>query len=131
MAEMSVPAWPIPTQKTKFVMSNAQPTLLLSPQMPMPWLKRNATIAARFASAASASAKQIHQAFPGRASIGRATSSVTSRSDGFPTTQRTGASAFGSIATTSVPRASDAADTAHLLEVRDVGPRPELFEHLV
>src|SRR6266851_4353299 len=119
MAEMSVPAWPIPTQKTKFVMSNAQPTLLLSPQMPMPWLKRNATIAARFATAASASAKQIHHAFPGRASIGRATSSVTSRSDGFPTTQRTGASA--GLATTSVPRASDAADTAHLLEVRDVG----------
>ena len=26
MAEISVPAWPIPTQKTKLVMSNAQPT---------------------------------------------------------------------------------------------------------
>ena len=35
-AEISVPAWPIPTQKTKLVMSNAQPTVLLRPQVPMP-----------------------------------------------------------------------------------------------
>ena len=32
IAEISVPAWPIPIQNTKFVMSHAQPTgLLLSP----------------------------------------------------------------------------------------------------
>jgi hypothetical protein len=36
MAEISVPAWPIPIQNTKLVMSNAQPTLLLRPQIPMP-----------------------------------------------------------------------------------------------
>ncbi len=36
MAEISVPAWPIPIQKTKLVMSNAQPTVLLSPQVPIP-----------------------------------------------------------------------------------------------
>ena len=40
MAEISVPAWPMPTQNTKLVMSNAQPTLLLSPQMPMPLANR-------------------------------------------------------------------------------------------
>src|SRR5437868_2044245 len=131
MAEMRVPAWPIPTQKTKFVMSNAQPTLLLRPQMPMPRLKRTATITPRFASAASARPKQIHHAFPGRASIGLATSSVTSPSEGCPTTQRTGARPCDSIATTFEARASDAADTTHLLEVGDIGARPELVEHLV
>ena len=36
IAEMSVPAWPMPTQNTKFVMSNAQPTVRFSPQVPMP-----------------------------------------------------------------------------------------------
>ena len=35
-AEISVPAWPIPIQKTKLVMSKAQPTDGLSPQVPMP-----------------------------------------------------------------------------------------------
>ena len=36
MALMSVPAWPIPIQKTKPVMSQAQPTVVLLPQTPMP-----------------------------------------------------------------------------------------------
>ncbi len=36
MAEMSVPACPIPTQNTKLVMSNAQPTVRLRPHVPMP-----------------------------------------------------------------------------------------------
>src|SRR5215471_6741825 len=31
IAEMSVPAWPMPTQNTKFVMSNAQPSVVLRP----------------------------------------------------------------------------------------------------
>src|ERR1700746_3611837 len=34
MAEINVPACPMPTQNTKFVMSKAHPTLLFSPQMP-------------------------------------------------------------------------------------------------
>ncbi len=38
IAEISVPAWPIPTQKTKFVMYTAQPTGMLSPVTPMPIL---------------------------------------------------------------------------------------------
>src|SRR5262249_8701653 len=36
IAEISVPAWPMPIQNTKFVMSNAQPTVVLSPQAPTP-----------------------------------------------------------------------------------------------
>ena len=36
IAEMSVPAWPMPIQKTKFVMSNAHPTVVFKPQVPMP-----------------------------------------------------------------------------------------------
>ena len=36
MAEIRVPAWPMPTQKTKLVMSNAQPTGEFMPQTPMP-----------------------------------------------------------------------------------------------
>ena len=36
IAEISVPAWPIPIDHTKLVMSNAQPTGMLLPQIPMP-----------------------------------------------------------------------------------------------
>src|SRR5262245_32561887 len=36
IAEISVPAWPMPIQNTKLVMSNAHPTVLLSPHVPTP-----------------------------------------------------------------------------------------------
>ncbi len=36
IAEIRVPAWPIPTQNTKLVMSQAQLTGLFRPQMPTP-----------------------------------------------------------------------------------------------
>ena len=36
IAEISVPAWPMPIHQTKLMMSNAQPTGTLLPQMPMP-----------------------------------------------------------------------------------------------
>ncbi len=36
MAEISVPAWPMPTQKTKLMMPKPQNTGLLLPQTPMP-----------------------------------------------------------------------------------------------
>jgi hypothetical protein len=36
MAEISVPAWPMPIQKTKLTMSQAQLTGLLWPQTPTP-----------------------------------------------------------------------------------------------
>ena len=35
-AEISVPACPIPIHHTKFVISQAQPTVLLRPQTPIP-----------------------------------------------------------------------------------------------
>src|SRR5436189_4470713 len=40
IAEISVPAWPIPIHQTKFVMSNAQPTGMLLPQIPIPFTDR-------------------------------------------------------------------------------------------
>src|SRR5205814_10677261 len=40
IAEISVPACPIPIHQTKFVMSNAQPTGMLLPQIPMPFTER-------------------------------------------------------------------------------------------
>jgi hypothetical protein len=40
MAEISVPACPIPTQKTKLMMSKPQPPGMLSPQTPTPVLNR-------------------------------------------------------------------------------------------
>ena len=47
IAEMSVPACAIPTQNTKFVMSHAQPTGTLSPQMPIPSQKSHETATPR------------------------------------------------------------------------------------
>src|SRR6187402_70399 len=40
MAEISVPAWPMPIHQTKLMMSKAQPTGTLLPQMPMPLARR-------------------------------------------------------------------------------------------
>ena len=61
IAEISVPAWPMPTQNTKFVMSQAQPTGMLRPQTPIPSQTSHGTPIARPESAASASAKTAHQ----------------------------------------------------------------------
>src|SRR4051812_21583408 len=84
-------------------------------------------------------AKQIHHAFPGRASMGLATSSVTSCKEGSPSTHSGGGSvsAGGTMGTrreSSAPssRASSyPTGMAHLLQIRNVGSRAELFEHLV
>src|SRR6185295_12219559 len=43
IAEMSVPAWPMPIHHTKLVMSKAQPTGTLLPQIPMPVTTRLAS----------------------------------------------------------------------------------------
>src|SRR5262245_7304007 len=40
IAENSVPAWPMPIHQTKFVMSNAQPTGMSLPQIPIPFTVR-------------------------------------------------------------------------------------------
>ena len=44
---MSVPAWPMPIHQTKLMMSNAQPTGTLLPQMPMPLRNRYPTETSR------------------------------------------------------------------------------------
>jgi hypothetical protein len=36
IAEIKVPAWPIPIHQTKVVISKAQPTVLFSPHVPIP-----------------------------------------------------------------------------------------------
>ena len=36
MAEISVPAWPMPIHQTKLTIAKPQPTGMLMPQMPMP-----------------------------------------------------------------------------------------------
>jgi hypothetical protein len=43
MAEISVPAWPMPIHQTKQMMSQPQPTGTLLPQTPMPVMKRFVT----------------------------------------------------------------------------------------
>src|SRR6478609_2818348 len=40
IAEMSVPAWPMPIHQTKLMIGNAQPTGWLVPKMPMPVITR-------------------------------------------------------------------------------------------
>src|SRR5580704_10762828 len=44
IAEISVPAWPIPIQNTKLVMSHAQPIGLLFPHTPIPVATRYVSI---------------------------------------------------------------------------------------
>jgi hypothetical protein len=43
MAEISVPAWPMPIHQTKLMMSNAHPTGTLLPHAPMPLSSRTLT----------------------------------------------------------------------------------------
>ena len=40
IAEISVPAWPMPIHQTKLMMAKPQPTGMLMPQMPMPLTSR-------------------------------------------------------------------------------------------
>src|SRR5260370_36437287 len=42
MAEMSVPAWPLPIHPTKLMMANPQPTRMLTAQMPEPFMESHA-----------------------------------------------------------------------------------------
>src|SRR6202007_615767 len=43
MAEISLPAWPIPIHQTKLTMANPQPTGMLMPQIPTPLANSQAT----------------------------------------------------------------------------------------
>jgi hypothetical protein len=40
IAEINVPAWPIPIHHTKLTMAKPQPMGMVEPQMPMPFRKR-------------------------------------------------------------------------------------------
>src|SRR6188768_3911867 len=61
IAEISVPAWPMPTQKTKLVMSKAHPTGLLRPQTPIPSQNSQAIETPSTPSSDSEASRQIHQ----------------------------------------------------------------------
>ncbi len=73
IAEMSVPACPIPTQNTKFVMSQAQPTGTLRPQTPIPSQKSHETATPRRPRSAREGMKKNHQPI----GVGRSTVSAT------------------------------------------------------
>jgi hypothetical protein len=76
IAEISVPAWPIPTQNTKFVMSHAQPTGTFRPQMPMPSQNSHPTAMPSRLRSASDGRKISHQPIGVGRSTGSATTSV-------------------------------------------------------
>ena len=76
IAEISVPACPIPTQNTKLVMSQAQPTGWLRPQMPMPSQNSQATAIPRRLRSAREGMKNSHQPIGVARSTGSATASV-------------------------------------------------------
>src|SRR6185295_2865476 len=65
IAEMNVPACPIPIQKTKFVMSKAQPIVLFKPQVPMPVVTVYVVAIAPAMSKQNETEKAIHHPTPG------------------------------------------------------------------
>ena len=78
MAEISVPAWPIPTHQTKLVISHAQPTVLFNPHTPSPVPTVYETVITHQIKAADATLNAIHQYLLGFDSMGLQTSSVIS-----------------------------------------------------
>ena len=73
---MSVPACPIPTQNTKFVMSHAQPTGWLRPQMPIPSQNSHETATPSRLRSPRDGMKNSHQPIGVGRSTGSATTSV-------------------------------------------------------
>src|SRR5690348_11024773 len=61
IAEISVPAWPIPIHQTKLVMANPHMTGLLMPQMPTPVVNSTATAHRNTSSSAKPNPKQANQ----------------------------------------------------------------------
>ncbi len=64
MAEMSVPAWPMPIHQTKLMMSKPQPTGMLMPHSPTPFTRTAVRANRNICTTAKASRKPISQ--PGR-----------------------------------------------------------------
>src|SRR5262249_9258022 len=61
IAEMSVPAWPMPIHQTKLVMSNAHPTGMSLPQIPMPLTVRYVSDTSSHTEKRNAVAKPAYQ----------------------------------------------------------------------
>jgi hypothetical protein len=66
MAEISVPAWPMPTQKTKLMMPKPHATGRLLPQVPMPKYSVQPMQKVPMASAVMVTARATYQARGGR-----------------------------------------------------------------
>ena len=86
-AEINVPACPIPTHQTKFVISQAHPTVLLSPQVPIPVEMVYMIHPTPHKKAVKAIPKTIHHCLFAAPSTGAATSTVTSWYDLSPVTR--------------------------------------------
>ncbi len=76
IAEISVPAWPMPTQNTKLTMAKPQLTGWLRPQTPVPSQTSQPTETPRTARPRSAMAKEASQPLEGGASTTRQIASV-------------------------------------------------------
>ena len=61
MAEISVPAWPIPIHQTKLMIGNAQPTGWLVPQMPIPFATSQTIVNSSSCATMNAIAKPMNQ----------------------------------------------------------------------
>src|SRR5581483_3882265 len=61
IAEMSVPAWPMPIHQTKFTIAKPQATGTFTPQMPTPFTSRYTSAAKRPLATANAARKPSHQ----------------------------------------------------------------------
>src|SRR5262249_34220544 len=85
----------MPTQKTKFVMSQAQPTGTLSPQTPIPSQKSQEIAPPRSPSSITEGMKRSHQVVGVFLSMGSATASVIAWNSGAPRI-RVGRAATGS-----------------------------------
>src|SRR5581483_4174638 len=61
IAEISVPAWPIPIHQTKLTIAKPQPTGMLMPQIPTPFTSRYVNEIISTLTTANATRKPIHQ----------------------------------------------------------------------
>ena len=71
MAEISVPAWPMPIHQTKLTMAKPQPTGMFTPQMPVPFINSTVTAKRNIDITAKAMMKPYSQPgrMPGRSTI--------------------------------------------------------------
>src|SRR5262245_39835953 len=120
IAEMKVPACPIPIHQTKLMMPNAQPTGMLLPQRPMPVHTVAATAATRTPETAHAAVKARYHGRGGRLQTGERSRSVRALSLRRPIrTSRSMASPDLRVGVVD-PR-----------QVLGAGAGPEVVEHLV